>query len=475
MTQAHLIAKNTSFLISAHIFNALGRILFSILLARYLGVINLGDIFFALVFIELFNIITDFGLGIIVTREVALDKALTNKYLSNTLILKLFLSFVSAFLVVLFINILPYGRDIRLLVYILIPTIFFNSILSSFIYIFRAYQNMKQESVISLISNFFYILLGLLAIYLKLNVFFIVFITTVSSFFNFCLAAILYSIKYQPIRVEFELKFARRLMYIAFPVGIGIVLSMVFSRADVILLSLLKGPVSVGLYAAAYKPISAFLFAPFFLATSMFPIMSSWKKQEKTDELRQLIEKIIKVMMIIIIPAAVFVSLESKRIVLIIYGNQFIASAPVLGILVWYLAIIAIAFIFTHLLCLSHTKEYALFNFITLIVNVSLNLILIPILDIVGVAITAVISALVLTLLSYWKINTGLFRLNLKKIIMLPAIASLGIVGFVLNFATPSLLTMLAWSVIIYLLILYLIRGITKQELMFLGSLLRSK
>lgn len=462
--RTRLILKNTTFLIGAQVFNMVGRLIFSIFLARYLGVASLGDIFFALVIIELFYIITDFGLGIIVTREVASDKAKGATYLANTLTIKLILDLVSASLVVIFIHIFPATPTMRTLVYILIPTIFFNSFFASFTYIFRAHEDMKQESIISLVSNLLYLSLGFLAIHWKLSIFVFAFITTLSTLINFGLAAVIYSLKYQAIKLGFQMTFARRLLKASIPVGVGIILSMVYNRVDVILLSFFKGSSQVGLYAAAYKLISIFLFVPYFLATSMFPAMSEWKTQEKMQELKNLIEKSVKAIMIIAIPAAVFVSLVPERIVLRIYGDQFLASAPALGILVWYLVIMFAANIFNHLLFLSHARAYAVFNLIALAISISLNLCLIPVFGFLGVAVTAVASVSVLVFLSYLKIRSSLFTLGISKKVLTPFIASLGIVFFVYNNGSLNLFWLSFGSLFFYAIILYALKGITKED-----------
>lgn len=463
-----LILKNTSFLIGGQAFNMLGRLIFSIFLARYLGVASLGDIFFALAIIELFYIITDFGLGIIVTREVSSDKAKKAVYLANTLTIKLILDLISASLVVIFIHIFPATPTMRTLVYILIPTIFFNSFFASFTYIFRAHEDMKQESIISLVSNLLYLSLGFLAIYFKFSILAFAFITTLSALINFGLAAIIYSLKYQAFKFGFKMTIARYLLKASVPVGVGIILSMVYNRVDVILLSFFKGSSEVGLYAAAYKLISIFLFVPYFLATSMFPAMAEWKSQEKMQELKNLIEKSIKAIMIIVIPAAVFVSLVPDRIVLKIYGDQFFASAPALGVLVWYLVIMFPANIFNHLLFLSHAKAYAVFNLIALAISISLNLCLIPVFGFLGVAITAVVSVSVLVFLSYLKIYGSLFKLGIRRKILMPLIASLGIVFFVYNFKGLNLFWLSLGSLFFYAVILYALKGITKEDLKFL-------
>lgn len=475
MNRTHKIAQNTFFLIAAQIFNIAGRLLFSIFLVRYLGAINLGHISIAIAIIELFHIITDFGLGIVATREIAQDKARVSQYFGVMLGLKFMLALVASLLVFAIVRIAPYSSQVRIAVYIMIPSIFFNSLFTSFICIFRAHENMQHESLISLSSSFIYILLGFFAIYLKLGIFFIAALTTMSALVNLCMAAIIYRVKYQAVKLIFDKEFAQKLFKTSLPIGVGIILAMALSRLDVILLSLLKGANEVGLYSAAYRLIATFLFVPYYLATSMFPVMSDWQKQEKTEELKVLVEKIIRFSMIFIIPVAVFFSLVSGKLIVILYGNSFSASGPILALLLWYLVAAFPAFILTHLLFLSHAKEYALFYLIALLVNVVSNLLLIPVLGMTAVAINAIISVLIIDFLSYHRIYTRLIKLNIVKPIILPLVASLGIVILVFSFKTLNILYLLFYSITLYFLILYLIRGLTRQDIIFFKGIIRLK
>jgi len=464
------IAKNTFFLIGAQVFSIVGRLLFSIFLVRYLGAINLGYISVSLALVELFNIITDFGLGIIATRQVSQDKSQAARYISNTLTLKLLLSIAASILVLIGLKFMSYNGEVRTIVYILIPSIFLNSLFSSFVYIFRAFENMQHESFVSLASTFFYVLLGSLAMYLKLNVYYIAALTSICAFINLLSAVILYLKNYGGIGLSFEIDFLKSLFKTSLPIGIGIILAMALSRLDVILLSYFKGAEAVGLYSAPYRLVATFLFVPYYLATSMFPAISDWKNQNRIGDLKNVVEEILRISMVLIIPVAVFVCWFSDKIIFILYGSQFIASAFVFSLLVWYLVAAFPAHIFTHLLFSSHTKEYAIFYFIALIINITLNVLLIPVWGITAVAVNAIISILVIDVLSYWRIYSGFFKLNIVKPIILPSIAAAVMAIFVFYFKNLNSLFLSFSSVAVYFLILYLIKGVTKQDLTFIKN-----
>ena len=470
-----LILKNISFLVGAQVFNLIGRQLVFFLLARYLGVVGFGKLSLALGNTDLFSIMADFGLGIIVTREVAADKERAARYIANTMVLKVALASISAMLIVLFINISPYPRDIRLLVYIFIPTIFFNAMSGPFVYIFRAYEDMRQESKISMATNFFYVSLGLSAIYFKADIFLFAIITTICSLVGLSLAAAIYQAKYRVFERKLDTTLVRGLLKAAFPVGIGIILFMAANRIDVILLSLLKGIKDVGLYAASYRLISVLLFLPYVLATSIFPAISQWSKQGKTQDMRRLAQGLLKAVMIIAIPAAMFVSLHSSRIIELIYGESFLKSADALRIAVWYLAISFPAFIFTHILLLSRAKQFTYFNLIGLVASVIFNLLLIPPLGIAGVAVSAVINISVLTLLCYRQVRVDLFRLDFKEILLLPLLASAAMVVLAFFSGGQTLLELSVYSALLYCALLYLIRGVNQADLQYLITIIKSR
>ena len=83
MSQARRIARNTSFLTISQIISFGVSAIYVILVARYLGPQGLGILNFAVALTAIFNVLTNFGLPTLITREVARDRSTASKYAAN--------------------------------------------------------------------------------------------------------------------------------------------------------------------------------------------------------------------------------------------------------------------------------------------------------------------------------------------------------------------------------------------------------
>jgi len=97
------VTKNTAAPIVLSLINKLIDMVFAMLMLRVLGSTDAGEYYFAVVVIGWFDILTNFGLNTLVTREVAKDRAQANRYLANTTILRFGLCALSAPILGLFV------------------------------------------------------------------------------------------------------------------------------------------------------------------------------------------------------------------------------------------------------------------------------------------------------------------------------------------------------------------------------------
>ena len=83
------VTKNTVAPIVLSLVNKVIDMAFAMLMLRILGPADAGEFYLAVVVISWFDILTNFGLNTLLTREVAKDRAQANRYLTNTTVLRL--------------------------------------------------------------------------------------------------------------------------------------------------------------------------------------------------------------------------------------------------------------------------------------------------------------------------------------------------------------------------------------------------
>ncbi|CDG65196.1 putative membrane protein [Methanobacterium sp. MB1] len=101
MSTTQRIAKNTSVLLVSQIITYVFGFFITIYAANYLGANGFGILSLALSITAIFGIISDMGLSTLMVREVARNKSLMNRYVSNTILMRIILSFLACGMIIL--------------------------------------------------------------------------------------------------------------------------------------------------------------------------------------------------------------------------------------------------------------------------------------------------------------------------------------------------------------------------------------
>ncbi len=86
------ILTNASYRVVADVFAKAASVVLYVVMARELGTAEFGVFAFGLSFVTLVTVLADFGQSAILTREVARDHRLVDRYFANTILLKLALA-----------------------------------------------------------------------------------------------------------------------------------------------------------------------------------------------------------------------------------------------------------------------------------------------------------------------------------------------------------------------------------------------
>ena len=257
------------------------------------------------------------------------------------------------------------------------------------------------------------------------------------------------------------------------PYALSNLLSQISSRTDVVLLGFFLGAAAAGIYNVAYRIIFLLLFLPNFIGLSVLPFASRAYKNS-LEEFKLLYAKSLNIMILIALPTACGLFLVAEDIIPLIYGDNFQQSIIILRILCAFLLIFFVRWIFgIFLICCDRQIERTKSQWKSALVNVSANLILIPIIGIKGAAIAALISEIVLvTLLAF----------QIKEVVGWPPVGSrlvisaLATVSFCLPFAifsSVSPFVVIPSSLVIYLAVLSSFNKIRKNEFSIIANLLR--
>lgn len=468
MSSVQRLAKNTTLLFVSQMISYILGFFITMYTARYLGTAGFGVLSTALSLAYIFAVFTDLGLSTIITREVSRDNSLQTKYFTNTTILRLGLALLTFILIVLFVNIVnlihhQYPPETVLVIYIIGASIIFNGLSGTFTAIFQALQKMEYQSI-SLILNSVLMFIGtLVAIYFSKDILFFAMLYVIANVVCLIFILSVYFWKYSLPKWDFDINFIKITLMAALPLSIVSIFTLIAFRVDTVLLSLFKSSVDVGIYSAPYRLFEAFLFLPAAFTISVFPIFSQFFISAK-DSLKFTYQKSFKYLTILSLPIAVGVTLLAEPIILLIYKSSFLPSVLVLQILIWTVPITFLNYIFGSILPAMNRQTTLLkITFISMIFNIVLNLWAIPNYSYIGASIVTVLTEVIVIVLCFFVLSRSFCSVNLKNVILKPAIASAVMAGFIITVHTNLFLEIII-SIVIYFAALLLIQTFDRED-----------
>ncbi len=373
------ILRNIISLLTGHVVAKLFSLVCVIFLARRLGVEGFGIYGTAMAYLTLFATFADNGMSTITVREVAQDYTRSDAYFSHVLILRSILT-LGSYGLMLLLGSAWKSSDYPLLFITSCGLFLFPEAIRKLgISMLSAYERMNIVAALDVLS-----------IVLRYSPFFVAILFGRSLHFAFTLLVVVWigvSGIWLLITRRYCLKrwispiHSKRLwniLYESFPFGIFFVLSVIYFKADIIMLSKMQGSVAVGFYEGAYKFIEASMFIPVSIVNVLLPVMSRCFVTDKTSYTSVYIHSS-RILAIGILPVTIFVAFFSKEIILLVYGEAYFPSVSALSLLIWALFFIFVNAPAGNIIATSKMMHaflpYAIGN---TLLNILLNLLLIP-------------------------------------------------------------------------------------------------
>ena len=232
----------------------------------------------------------------------------------------------------------------------------------------------------------------------------------------------------------------------------------VYNWMDVIVIGFFLSQAAVGAYELAWRlTTTAIMFSTVF-ARVLFPQLSAWQADGAVEKVRDLISDAMTVSLLLIVPSVVGVAVIGREILGVIFGLEYtIAAAAFLVLMVEKLPQ-AVNLVFDKAIQAFDRPKYgAIATVISLSMNITLNVVLVPRYGLVGAAAATLLSVIANTaILGYYlgRLTTVRFPVRDVGWAVLAALGmGLGLVGLtqVLPVDTPqALVAAIAGSAIVY-------------------------
>jgi len=386
------IFTNTAFMISSSLINLGISIITTALIARALGPELYGKYSFGLTFIFFFSVLANFGIETLFVRESARDKENISRMFMDIMHLKCFLALLTIVVVAVSANLLNYPKSTIHVIYILSIGLFFQILYMTLMSVYRSLEKMLVVAIFSVIFRVITALMIVGAIYLDIGLMGIVWTFSVGNVLVF-LGSYVYF--YNDVGI-FHLRLNPRnwviLISRGFPFYASALLTMVYTKINVLMLSKMEGELEIGYYMAAATLVETLYFIPDAVGISLFPAFSRIYGHS-IEALKKTYAKMVKYIMLITAAVCVGCFLVGGKILLLIYGEAFHGAVPILTILIIYWALMFFDNMMSNLLfSINKEKVQVKVMGFACAVNILLNIILIREYGFIGSAYAIVIT-----------------------------------------------------------------------------------
>ena len=190
----------------------------------------------------------------------------------------------------------------------------------------------------------------------------------------------------------------KSLIFSSWPIGIALILNLVYFRIDVLILANYKESAEVGLYGLGYQFFQTALAVPIFFANALFPILANQYKKN-INEFNKTYKFWLVNLIIVSLGLSAFLVIISYLIP-IVYDSRYIGAGIALRILSLGMPFFFISALLWHLLIIYNKQKLLIYIYATgAVFNLVANLYFIPIYGFIAASTITVISEVLVTLL----------------------------------------------------------------------------
>lgn len=383
------------------------------------GAEGYGLYFSLLGFTFIFSIVLDMGIVNFNTRAISQQPFLVQKYFSKIVSLRIVLAFIYALLALVFGAIIGYNQtEVYMLLWLIL-----NQILAAFTLYFRSNLAglllFKYDSIVSVIDRFLLIIVCSILLWginytEPFQILWFVYAQTFAYAISAITAFLFLMSKQTLSKINWDNLFSLAIIRQSAPYALLILLMTFYYRADSVMLErmLEDGKIQAGIYANGFRFFEAANNIAFLFASLLLPLFANLLKKKTT------VAPLVKLSGSILLPGAILVAITcvfySQDLIGARYINSTYQSGTVFSLLMIGFVFISSTYIFGTLLTANgNLRTLNKIAFAGVLLNIGLNVLLIPTHKAYGAALASVITQGI-TAIAQIILCTSYFNLNLN-------------------------------------------------------------
>lgn len=397
-----------------------------IYLARVLGVDTFGALEFGIALLAYATLVADAGLELWAMRSTARGEDLT-RLAGRVVGLRTALAFAGYGALAASTLIPTLSGELRPLLLILGLTLFANAL--NLKWVFMGLQQMRTVAGALVAGQIVFALLVFALVREPAHLLWVAWARVASDAVMAAAFLGLFRRRHGPLRMAGTWGASRTMLRGALPFGVASTLAIMSFNFDLVFLGFFLGTASAGLYAAAYKPVTAILAGPISYFVGLFPTLSKAYAEDQ-EVYRSTIERSFRLLSMVAAPVAVGGFFLAEDAIGLLFGPRYEGAVAPLQILVWAAAFTIMRGTFRQGLIAAGRHRLDLRCAVTSVsTNVVANVALIPTLGLVGAALATALSEFIWLAMAAWHLIRHVVPVAVFQALARPVVATAAMAG----------------------------------------------
>ena len=352
------------------------------ILARVLGPEEFGVFNWAMAFVMYFLLFVDMGFSLIGIREIARDSSIIRKYVNHIITIRSIISVISFIVLVVIALMLNESWDVKMIIIISGINLFANALLLD--WVFQGIEKMEIIAICQIVIGAVNLVGVIVFVNSKDDAAAAMLIFMLSLLINSLWLLAYYIKKYGMIKFSYNKKFWKKLFSASIPMGFSNLFVVMITITSTVMLGFLSTKSELGFFTSAYKIFMISILPVAIIQSTFFPVIS---RAKSIEERKSMLEKYTIIVYSVGAIVCFGIMAYPGEVINILFGNQYNSA-------IWILQILMINSLLVHfnntytapLIAWNHEKKVLIVMIIGATVNITMNLILIPMFGAVGAA-----------------------------------------------------------------------------------------
>ena len=337
------VAKNSGAPMLLNLFNKGIDFVFAAFYLRVLGPADAGSFATAIATAGIFEIVANYGLNILLIRDVSQDRSQAGRFLFNSSVLRMFTALVAALPIVVYVFVTSQGSNPLspaevAAIGLMVIGMVISGLALGVAGLFYVHEQAEVPAAMSTVTTILKVGLGVAVLLAGFSFVGLAAVSIIVNLITLVLLAVLAARRFElhgPWTLDRPLM--RGMLHRGFPLMLIHLLQTIFISIDVLLLRQLlpNGETVVGWYNSAWKWFNALQVIPSYFTLALFPIISR-AIAENMDAARRMYRTSLKLMLLLALPIAAFTTFVATPLIGILGGREFLPQGAIaLQIIIW--------------------------------------------------------------------------------------------------------------------------------------------